>query len=486
VSGTHAWLLPSKLAFRQGTFPSLRASTVVVLAATLTGLIGLLDYETGYEVRLGSLYLLPIALATWRLGRGAGLSMSAAACLCWLASFATTHGYERPALFYWDGVVMAGTFTLFVLLLARLRETLASADSRFARLLEEMEAAVYVVDRTTGAILYANRKLVKMLGGHSGFWSETDLPPCFRDGGGSTSTSETLAATAGSGFSSNERRDADTGRWYLVQSGPIPWHGGLSVILNVVTDVTDRRHAAQLRREHQDMLYRTARVSALAEITSALAHEINQPLMAIASYSGACLRLLENEPGNREELVHALEKSRAQALRAGEILRRMRDFVRSRHPRPEPCDLNSIVREALDLMDSRLEDNQVVPEVFFEEHLPALCADRLLLVQVVVNLIDNAFDAMRELPPTVRRLVLSTAIQADGTACVAVGDNGEGISSDAAQLLYTPFQSRKPDGLGLGLSICRSVVEAHGGRLWHEANPGGGTLFRFTLGAETE
>jgi C4-dicarboxylate-specific signal transduction histidine kinase len=456
------------------------------VAGVLAGLIGLLDYWTGYEVRLGSLYLFPIALATWRLGSGAGFSVAVGACLCWLTSFSATHGYGRAGLFYWDGVVMGATFALFVLLLARLRTTLSSADARFARLLEEMESAVYVVDRTTGSILYANRKLANMLPGQTRFTSAADLPPCFRAGPAGDSAADNRSSAPASGFTSRERRDHNTGRWHLVQSGPIPWHGGLSVILNVVSDITDRRHAEQLRREHQDMLFRTARLSALAEITSALAHEINQPLMAIASYSGACLRLLDHEPDNRVELVHALKKSRSQALRAGEILRRMRDFVRSRHPRPEPCDLNSVIREAVELLGPRFEDNEVVPEIVLEESLPSLCADRLLLVQVVVNLIDNAFDAMRERQPSGRRLVLSTVRQADGTARVAVADNGEGVASEVAELLYTPFQSRKPTGLGLGLSICRSVVEAHGGRLWHEPNPGGGAVFCFTVGGHSE
>jgi PAS domain S-box-containing protein len=484
----NAWSMGLELGVAPASSSPSRSTALLGLAFALTALVGVLDYLTGYEVRLGSLYLLPIALATWTRGRTAGLWTSAAACLCWLVSFSTAHGYSRPVLFYWDAVVMTSTFIVFVLLLARLRLALASADERFVRLLQEMEAAVCVVEKETGAVLYANRRLTQMLGLDSASLFHADFQQRFggRQGAGTPSHDLSTKTSSSSGFTSEERRDPITGRWYLVQSGPIPWRSGLAVTLHVVTDITDRRHAAQLRREHQDMLHRTARVSALSEITSALAHEINQPLMAIASYNGACLRLLEKDPENRDDLTQALEKSRAQALRAGEILRRMRDFVRSRHPQPEPCDLNAIVREALELMDVRLEDNDVASNLILADHLPRLSADRFLLVQVVVNLLENAVDAMRARSQGSRQLTLTTFRHVDGAACVSVTDNGEGISTETAEHLYTPFQSSKPSGLGLGLSICRSVVEAHGGRLWHEPNQGGGTVFHFTVGAQAQ
>lgn len=456
----------------------------LALALLLTSLVGVLDYVTGYELRLGSLYLLPIALATWRAGRRAGLAIAAVASACWVLSFSSTHGYTRPGLFYWDGTVMAATFLVFVVLLARLRLALLHADERFVRLLEEMHAAVYVVDRSSGEVLYANRRLAQMLDTDPRRLSDAQVQKRFAGSEVGAAPDASIPGLDAAGFSSEERRDPATGRWYLVQSGPIPWEGGRVVSLKVVTDITDRRHAQALRRENQDMLHRTARLSALAETTAALAHEINQPLMAIASYNDACQRLLTSETPDRAELLRALEKSRAQAIRAANILTRMREFVRSKQPQPVLCELNGIVREALELLETRIEHEGVVAEVDLAEHLPPLLADRFLLVQVVVNLLENAVDAMRALAPPRRRLTVSTERQGDRAVGASIADSGSGISAAIGERLGTPFVSTKPQGLGLGLSICRSVVEAHGGRLWHSPNPEGGTIFHFTVAAE--
>lgn len=455
----------------------------VALALLLTALIGVLDYLSGYELRLGSLYLLPIMLATWSAGHHAGLSIAAAACLCWLLSFSSSHGYARPELFYWDGLVMVVVFIVFVILLTRLRLALQRADERFVRVLDEMHAAVYVMDAHSGRILYANRRLAEMIGAEPNGLCAADLPQYLTGGDGDHRRS---VLPASHGFRSEERRDPASGRWYLVQFGAIPWQDTSAVTLIVVTDISDRRHAQFLRRENRDMMYRTSRLSALAEATSVLAHEINQPLMAIASYNDACLRLLASETMERAELAHALEKSRGQAIRAGNIVTRMRNFVRSKHPQPVLCELNAIVREAIELMEARIEDHCVVVTMMLAEHLPPILADRFLLEQVVVNLLENAVEAMRPLAQPRRRLTVSTGWQPAGAIIVSISDQGEGIPAAIDKYLYTPFRSTKPEGLGLGLSICRSVVEAHGGRLWHDPNPGGGTIFHFTIAAEEE
>lgn len=452
----------------------------VALALLLTALIGVLDYLSGYELRLGSLYLLPIMLATWSAGHHAGLSIAAAACLCWLLSFNSSHGYARPELFYWDGLVMVVVFIVFVILLTRLRLALQRADERFVRVLDEMHAAVYVMDAHSGRILYANRRLAEMIGAEPNGLCAADLPQYLTGGDGDHRRS---VLPTSHGFSSEERRDPASGRWYLVQFGAIPWQDTSAVTLIVVTDISDRRHAQFLRRENRDMMYRTSRLSALAEATSVLAHEINQPLMAIASYNDACLRLLASETMERAELAHALEKSRGQAIRAGNIVTRMRNFVRSKHPQPVLCELNAIVREAIELMEARIEDHCVVVTMMLAEHLPPILADRFLLEQVVVNLLENAVEAMRPLAQPRRRLTVSTGWQPAGAIIVSISDHGEGIPAAIDKYLYTPFRSTKPEGLGLGLSICRSVVEAHGGRLWHDPNPGGGTIFHFTIAA---
>lgn len=445
----------------------------------------MLDYVTGYELRLGSLYLLPIALATWNVGRSAGTLIAAIACLCWLVSFNSNHSYARPILFYWDGLVMAITFAAFILLLARLHLALNRADERFIRLIGELRTGVYVVDQNSGKTIYANQRLAQMIDADPLKLSGKDLHRFFVGNDEEPPAIEAATQPEKSpGFSAKERLNPATGRWYLMQSGTIPWRGGQTATLKVVTDITDRRHAQSLRRENQDMLKRTARLSELAETTSTLAHEINQPLMAIASYNDACLRLFDGGTPNPDELMHALEKSRAQALRAGDIVTRMRNTVRSKKPQPVMCDLNGILLEALELIETRTEEDSVVTNTRLADNLPNILADRFLLVQVAVNLLENAVDAMRPQPPTQRRITISTRLLPDEMIEVSIADRGVGISEAIGENLFTPFHTTKPHGLGLGLSICRSVVEAHGGRLWHTPNPDGGTIFQFTVAIE--
>ena len=163
----------------------------------------------------------------------------------------------------------------------------------------------------------------------------------------------------------------------------------------------------------------------------------------------------------------------------------MRDFVRSRHPTPSECDINALVCEALELLEARLDDHAIATALTLSEDLPTTRADRTLLLQVVVNLVQNAIDAMADTAPECRRLRLSTARNSDGAIVVSVADQGAGLAEAASEKLYTPFFTTRSTGLGLGLSICRSVIEAHGGRIWHEANPGRGSTFHFTLPPET-
>ncbi|HNB68531.1 MAG TPA: ATP-binding protein [Accumulibacter sp.] len=455
------------------------------LALLLATAVAALDYATGYELRMAILYLLPIALATWAGGTTAGMSVVGVSSLFWLVSFRSTHPYSGEVFFYWEGIVMITVYMTFVLLLARLRVALSRADQRFFRVLDELHAAVYVADQASGALLYANRSLARVLAVDPRTLQADELARRFGlpPDHGETPAAESLAH--GGGFVAREVRDATNGRWYLVQRGPIPWNSARRVSLQVITDISEQKQAQLVHRQHQEMLHQTARLAALGEIASTLAHELNQPLTAIANYSGACLRMLQAPRHDRRELVAALQRARAQSLRAGRIIGRVRDFVRSRHPTPSECDINALVCEALELLEARLDDHAIATALTLSEDLPTTRADRTLLLQVVVNLVQNAIDAMADTAPECRRLRLSTARNSDGAIVVSVADQGAGLAEAASEKLYTPFFTTRSTGLGLGLSICRSVIEAHGGRIWHEANPGRGSTFHFTLPPET-
>jgi C4-dicarboxylate-specific signal transduction histidine kinase len=457
------------------------------LALVLVALVATLGHATGYELRFAFLYLVPIALATWAGGLRAGVAIVALSGLFWLVSFGSSHPYSGDFFFYWEGIAMMVVYIAFVLLLARLRVALTRADERFVRVLEELHAAVYVADQDSGRILYANRSLARMIDADPGALSSDELDKRFglgevNAGNAPGEPKEFIHA----GFIAREVRDPISGRWYLVQVVPIPWKSSRRVSVQVITDISEIKRAKALKQQHQDMLHQTARLASLAEIASSLAHEVNQPLMAIASYNDACLRMLAAPGIEKKELVTALQRSREQALRAGKIISRVRDFIRSRRPSPTHFDINALIRESLELLETQLEDNAVTAELSLSEAPLMTHADRTLLLQVIVNLVQNAIDAMDESEPSCRRLGLSSAREADGAILVSVSDQGAGIPEAIAVRLYTPLFTTKSLGLGLGLSICRSVVEAHGGRIWHSANPVSGCTFHFTLPPETD
>jgi C4-dicarboxylate-specific signal transduction histidine kinase len=465
-------------AWRSITTAARRPPIAIPLALLLVAVIGVADYLTGYEVRLAFLYVVPVVLATWTCGRVWGLLIAILGPILWAASFASLHAYSHDIYFYWDCVVMGATFLLFVELLVRLRAALARSDERFVRVLENLYAAVYVTD-DEDRVVFANRRLAMLLGSDPRGPTVDQITARF-----AAMPSDSAAARdgiPGSPFVATEARDLIEGRWYVVQAGSIPWVDRRRVHLNVMTDITDQKQAQQLRREQEAALHHTARLMNLAEAGATLAHELNQPLTAIVGYNAACIRLLESDAADKSELRAAMERLRAQAVRAGEIVQRLRELTRRRAPRLAACDLNTMVRQTLRWAESDLERARVEVELHLAERLPPARADRLLIEQVMLNLVQNAIDAMRDCEQSRRRLHLTSALADDGSVIVTVSDRGAGISAGVAARLYTPFFTTKEQGLGLGLSICRSVVEMHGGKIWHATNDRGGASFRFTL-----
>lgn len=441
-------------------------------ALELTVVIAVLDFITGYEVRLAMFYMLPIALATWTGGTRSGVFVSICAALCWFISFQSNNIYSRGIFYYWEGAILIATFTTFVLLIGRLRDAIMRADERFWRVLEGLHVGIYATDDSKGAVLYANPYLAQM------FPRETrapqtlhavDLADRFKNIG--------VPTLEQAGFTANEARDEKTGRWYLIQSGPISWHDRERVSLKVILDISEQKQAQQLRRQHQEILDNAARSATLAEIGSTLAHEINQPLMAIASYSDACILLLSKQSYDTQAVIEALEKCRAQAVRAGQIIERMRDFLQRRTPNLVVCTIDDIIAEAVQSLELELQEVGIAVDLSLTEQLPIVC-DRTLIMQAIINLLHNAIEAIQVQPGRIR---LTSQRHTPETIRLSISDNGPGIPPEIADQLYTPFYTTKPQGLGLGLCICRSVIEAHGGRLWHETNVDGGTTFHFTL-----
>jgi C4-dicarboxylate-specific signal transduction histidine kinase len=243
-------------------------------------------------------------------------------------------------------------------------------------------------------------------------------------------------------------------------------------------DITERKQAESQANELRDTLAHSKRVSIMGEIASGLAHELNQPLGAIHLDANTALFLAQelDTPG----LPECLRRISEQSFRAGEIIRRMRSFIRRDSSHKAPEDINRLVREVLMLLGDNLSENAVTVDLNLAERLPPIVVDGIQIQQVLVNLIRNASEAMAQNVDAQRVLSLRTE-RIENEVRVSISDTGCGLDRDIAAKLFFPFQTTRPAGLGLGLSICRTLVEAHNGRIDVHPNPDRGTTFLFTI-----
>lgn len=274
-----------------------------------------------------------------------------------------------------------------------------------------------------------------------------------------------------------ERRDGSTFPMELSVGEMIS--GDQRFFTGFVRDLSERQQTEQRLQELQSELVHISRLTAMGEMASALAHELNQPLSAMANYLKGSLRLLDVDPIARDRLQDAIHKAGDQALRAGDIIRRLRDFVARGEAERRVESLPKLIEEASALALVGAKEHGVRVLFRFSPQVDLVLADKVQIQQVVLNLIRNAIEAMEE----VKRKVLEIHIDpvADDHAQITVSDTGSGISPDIADQLFQPFVTTKRTGMGVGLSISRTIIEAHGGRIWVESNPGGGTRFCFTL-----
>lgn len=249
-----------------------------------------------------------------------------------------------------------------------------------------------------------------------------------------------------------------------------------------VRDLTERQATQRRLQDLQSELIHMSRFTAMGEMASTLAHELNQPLTAVASYLNGCRRLLDgSESPQKPMLRDAIDRAADQALRAGQIIRRMRQFVARGEGERQIEDLPRLIEEASALALVGVREAGINVSFAFDPRVSFVLADRIQVQQVILNLIRNAIEAMQE--TTRRELTISTAEQPDGMVEICVTDTGPGVAPEIAAQLFQPFVTTKPHGMGVGLSISRTIVETHGGRLWTAPNPGGGTTFGLTLRA---
>lgn len=258
--------------------------------------------------------------------------------------------------------------------------------------------------------------------------------------------------------------------------------GDRRIFTGIIRDITQRKTIEDQARERQAQVAHLERVSTIGQMATGLAHELNQPLGAIANYAKACRSLVEGGRGAPSQVTDMLSEIQSQAMRAGEIIHRLRAFVKKQQPKARPTDANELVEETLRLLTFELRASGTRVLLRLAGDLPNVLADQVQVGQVLVNLIRNAQDAM---PHLAGELTITTARSTDdpSTVAITVCDNGAGVSPENLPRLFDAFFTTKPNGLGVGLALCRTIAEDHGGRLTATPNATGGMTFQFTLRA---
>jgi PAS domain S-box-containing protein len=254
-----------------------------------------------------------------------------------------------------------------------------------------------------------------------------------------------------------------------------------TLFLGALQDVTDRKVAEERLDRARSELARVSRITALSALTASIAHEVNQPLAGIITNASTCLRLLAADPPNIEGAQATAQRTIRDANRASEVIKRLRALFARRPPASEPLDLNHTAREVLTLASSELDGARVVLQTDLADDLPTIVGDRVQLQQVILNLVLNAGEAMRTVDDRPRDLSISTVFDGGDRVRLSVRDVGAGATAEQLAQFFGAFYTTKPEGMGVGLSISRSIVEAHGGRIWADANDGPGLTLSFSL-----
>jgi len=391
---------------------------------------------------------------------------------------------------YADRPMQSAAMPLHQRTLGRTTRSRDSADSaaaqpnaaQLAEVIDALDTPLCVSDLDNGAILFANGPFTVCFGtppdgGIASFERSFASAPSERF------PAATLVDPDGrpSGVQIGEFHRAIDQQWYLVRAAAIPWEPRRLARLHAFVNITSRIESERFRQTQQERLLLTSRLMSVGELASTLAHELNQPLAAISNFVQGALRRLRSGSGASTELIEALEHAGLQAEHAARVVSRMRDFVRTREPQRQPTSIEGVVCAVARLMDPEAQKRGVSLSLDLPAALPPAFADRVMIEQVVLNLVKNALDAMDQTPAGRRHLLISACINSDEQIQVAVKDTGPGFPRDAEAQIFSPFFTTKPEGMGIGLSICRSIIEYHDGRLSFCGNPDGGATFSFTL-----
>ena len=258
-------------------------------------------------------------------------------------------------------------------------------------------------------------------------------------------------------------------------------HNGQWEYVGAVQDITERRLSEEALTRARAELAHVARITSLGVLTASIAHEVNQPLSGIVMNASTCLRMLDSDPPNIDGARETARRTIRDGNRASEVVTRLRTLFKRKEVAAEPVDLNDAAREVIALSLGELQSNRIVVRQDFAENLPAVTGDRTQLQQVILNLLRNASDAMRDVDDRPRQLLIKTENDGGKNVRLTVQDSGIGFVPDVADRLFESFYTTKENGMGVGLSVSRSIIEAHRGRLWASANDGPGASFAFSI-----
>ncbi|HEV7719626.1 MAG TPA: ATP-binding protein, partial [Arsenicitalea sp.] len=271
-------------------------------------------------------------------------------------------------------------------------------------------------------------------------------------------------------------------RWFLARAMPLlDSTGNILAWYGSDTDIHDRKLAEEALLKVRADLAHVTRVTTLGELSASIAHEVNQPLAAIVTNGEVGLRLLESDLADIAETREVLAAMISDGRRASEIIRRLRTLTMKTEPQKSELDLNDIIADVMQLVREEVHGKHVSLRLELAPALPQVLGDRVQLQQVIINLLLNAIEAMAGVDGRPRDLVIRSQRHGLGQVLIAVQDSGAGIEPQIAKEIFEAFYTTKPDGMGMGLSICRAIVESHGGTIWASANDGPGATFQFVL-----
>ena len=416
--------------------------------------------------------------------------------LKWVCEFTPTSEFYASQTNRYTWLILACALSMtallgaFLLILSGRTARIEASESRYLDLYENAPDMFVSIDMTTQRVVECNKTLTDATGFSRTEIIDRQIFQLFEK------DSQTEVRRALASFLVNERIE-DIELQLLCSDGHLietsmnivavsDGHGDYAYCRAALRDITARKRIETQIKEQELELAHVARLSMMGEMAAGLAHEINQPLAAIAAYAeGAAIRIRDGKLDTKA-LTHVIGQISADALRAGEVIRRLRQYVRKREPDHCEVDMNELVKEVTHFVDPDVKHREVRIALDLEERLPTFNGDAVQIQQVLLNLVRNACEAMADTDPTHRNLTIRTQSNGQDIINVDVDDCGHGLPEDSSEEMFDAFFSSSESGLGMGLAISRSIIESHGGRIWATPLPEGGASFHFSLPASKE